>query len=78
MALANAKLGAVHGFAGPIAGCSCSHGAICARLLPLVVGMNLDAMRDRAAQQPTLERFVELSRLLTSDQTLKLKMELNG
>jgi alcohol dehydrogenase class IV len=30
--------------------------------------MNLDAMRDRAAQQPTLERFVELSRLLTSDQ----------
>ena len=69
MALANAKLGAVHGFAGPIGGMfPAPHGAICARLLPLVVGMNLDAMRDRAAQQPTLERFVELSRLLTSDQ----------
>jgi alcohol dehydrogenase class IV len=69
MALANAKLGAVHGFAGPIGGMfHAPHGAVCARLLPLVVEMNLNAMQDRAAQQPTLERFTEMSRLLTGDQ----------
>ncbi len=68
MALANAKLGAVHGFAGPIGGMfPAPHGAICARLLPLVVEMNLQAIRDRAAQRPDLERFTEMSRLLTSD-----------
>jgi alcohol dehydrogenase class IV len=69
MALANAKLGAVHGFAGPIGGMfTAPHGAICARLLPLVVGTNLNAMRERATPQPTLERFIEMSRLLTGDQ----------
>ena len=37
IALANAKLGAVHGFAGPIGGMfPAPHGAICARLLPVV------------------------------------------
>jgi alcohol dehydrogenase class IV len=36
LALANAKLGAVHGFAGPLGGVFRGpHGAICARLLPL-------------------------------------------
>jgi len=68
MALANAKLGAVHGFAGPIGGMfPAPHGAVCARLLPVVVEMNLNAIRDRAAQRPDLERFTEMSRLLTSD-----------
>src|SRR5690606_10750015 len=38
IALANAKLGAVHGLAGPIGGSFESpHGAVCARLLPFVV-----------------------------------------
>jgi alcohol dehydrogenase class IV len=78
MALANAKLGAVHGFAGPIGGMfPAPHGAICARLLPLVVKMNLNAMRDRAAQQPTLERFIELSRLLTGDQDAHAEAGIN-
>ena len=43
------------------------HGAICARLLPVVVEMNLQAIRDRAAQPLYLERFTEMSRLLTND-----------
>ncbi len=69
MALANAKLGAVHGFAGPIGGMfPAPHGAVCARLLPLVIETNLKAMRDRAAHHPTLERFSELGRLLTGNQ----------
>ena len=68
MALANAKLGAVHGFAGPIGGrFQAPHGAICARLLPLVVEMNLNALRDRGSKPPILDRFAEMSRLLTGD-----------
>ncbi len=69
MALANAKLGAVHGFAGPIGGMfPAPHGAICARLLPVVVEMNLKALRDRATQRADLERFTEMSQLLIGNQ----------
>jgi alcohol dehydrogenase class IV len=72
MALANAKLGAVHGFAGPIGGMfSAPHGAICARLLPLVVERNMKAIKDRAGQSSILERFDELGRLLTGDPSAK-------
>ncbi len=72
MALANAKLGAVHGFAGPIGGkLSAPHGAICARLLPLVVEMNLKAIQERAAQSSILERFDEMGQLLTGDSVAK-------
>jgi alcohol dehydrogenase class IV len=65
MALANAKLGAAHGFAGPIGGMfPAPHGAICARLLPLVMETNLNAIQDRAPDLPVLSRFTEVSRLL--------------
>ena len=41
LSLANAKLGAVHGFAGPIGGMfDVAHGTICACLLPQVFRMN--------------------------------------
>lgn len=66
MALANAKLGAAHGFAGPIGGMfPAPHGAICARLLPLVMEINLHAIQDRAPESPVLSRFTEVSRMLT-------------
>ncbi len=69
IALANAKLGAVHGFAGPIGGMfQVPHGAICARLLPTVLETNLKALRERAPQGSALERFTEMSRILTGDQ----------
>jgi alcohol dehydrogenase class IV len=68
MALANAKLGAAHGFAGPVGGMfAAPHGAICARLLPLVMETNLHAMQDRLPDSPVLARFTEVSRLLTGD-----------
>jgi alcohol dehydrogenase class IV len=66
MALANAKLGAVHGIAGPLGGMiSGAHGAICAALLPGVMETNMKALRKRAANSPALARYKELARILT-------------
>ena len=66
LALANAGLGAVHGFAAPIGGrFTAPHGAVCAALLPHVVRANLHALRARAASSDALRRYDELGRLLT-------------
>lgn len=66
LSLANAKLGAVHGFAGPIGGrYPAPHGAVCARLLPLVVDSNVRALRARAPQHPALARYGDVARILT-------------
>ncbi len=66
MALANAGLGAVHGFAGPLGGMlGAPHGALCARLLPGVIAANIRALRERAAGSPVLTRYAEVARLLT-------------
>jgi alcohol dehydrogenase class IV len=68
LALANARLGAVHGFAGVIGGMyPAPHGIICARLLPLVVETNIVALRGREPQNPALEKFGEIARLLTGN-----------
>lgn len=67
LALANAGLGAVHGFAGPIGGMfPAPHGALCAALLPHVIEVNLSALQSRAANHPSLTRYDELARLLTA------------
>ena len=66
MALANAGLGAVHGIAGPLGGmCTAAHGAVCARLLPLVAKANFKALGERQPDSPSLPRFQEVARLLT-------------
>lgn len=68
LALANAGLGAVHGFAGPIGGMfPAPHGAICARLLPLVLQANAHAMQQRTPDSPALARYDEVARLLTGN-----------
>ena len=66
LALANAKLGAVHGFAAPLGGMfPVPHGVACARLLPLVVEANVRALRERDASSPALARYDEVARILT-------------
>lgn len=66
LALANAGLGAVHGFAAPIGGMfPAPHGAVCAVLLPGVLAANVRALRERAPTNPALRRYEEVARLLT-------------
>lgn len=68
MALANAKLGAVHGFAGPIGGMfDAPHGGLCARLLPYVMQMNVRALRSRQPDSDVLRRYDEIAQLMTGD-----------
>jgi alcohol dehydrogenase class IV len=67
LALANAGLGAVHGFAGPIGGMfPALHGAVCARLLPYVMEANIRQLNHHADAN-ALARFSELSRILTNN-----------
>jgi alcohol dehydrogenase class IV len=74
VALANAKLGAVHGFAGPLGGMfPAPHGAICARLLPLVLKANLAALQTRVPRQETLQKFDEVAQMLTGETTAQAK-----
>jgi alcohol dehydrogenase class IV len=66
LALANAKLGAVHGFAGPLGGMyPAAHGALCAALLPAVMEVNVKALEYRDSAPGTIERYDELARLIT-------------
>ncbi len=70
LALANAKLGAVHGFAGPLGGLfPAPHGMICARLLPFVVEANVRALQTREPASPILKRYDEVAQLLTGRST---------
>jgi alcohol dehydrogenase class IV len=68
MALANAKLGAVHGFAAPLgAMLGAAHGEICAALLPHVMEANIAALRAIDAAHPSLDRYAETGGLLTGE-----------
>ncbi len=66
LALANAGLGVVHGFAAPLGGrFPAPHGAVCAAILPYGMQINLRALRARAPQSAALRRYQEVARLLT-------------
>ncbi len=70
LALANARLGAVHGFAAPIGGMfPAPHGAVCARLLPFVMRANIRALRARQPDSEALRRYLEIARILTGDES---------
>jgi alcohol dehydrogenase class IV len=72
LALANAKLGAVHGFAGVLGGMyDAPHGAICGRLLPVVMDVNLRALRARDPDSRALARYDQIAVILTGDPVAK-------
>jgi alcohol dehydrogenase class IV len=66
LSLANAGLGAVHGFAAPIGGMfHAPHGAVCAALLPRVMEVNLRALRERLPDGEALRRYESVAAILT-------------
>jgi len=78
MALANAKLGLVHGFAGVLGGMyHAPHGAVCARLLPFVVEKNTDALQERAPKNDALNRYQEIASILTGEPNASVKQGIN-
>ena len=67
LSLANAKLGAVHGFAASIGGMfPAPHGAVCAALLPHVMRANIQAARE-SERHDVLARYTQVARWLTDD-----------
>jgi alcohol dehydrogenase class IV len=67
LALANAKLGAIHGFAGPLGGMyDAPHGDLCAGLLPHVMEANIESLQARASNSAALDRYDEVAQILTS------------
>jgi len=80
LALANAGLGAVHGFAGPLGGMISAgtppcgnppHGVICARFLPYVMQANVQALKTHQADSPYLTRYDEVAQLLNCNTKAK-------
>ena len=68
LSLANAGLGAVHGFAAPLGGMlNAPHGALCAAVLPHATAINIRALRQRQPQNPSLAKYARIAQLLSSD-----------
>jgi alcohol dehydrogenase class IV len=66
LSLANAGLGAVHGFAAPVGGMfPAPHGAVCAAILPYAMEVNVRALAARRPESPAVGRYEEIARLLT-------------
>jgi alcohol dehydrogenase class IV len=68
LALANAKLGAVHGIAAPFGGMfPAPHGATCARLLPFVMEINHRSLKKRMPDSVYLQRYQDVAQILTGN-----------
>jgi alcohol dehydrogenase class IV len=74
LALANAGLGAVHGIASVVGGMfPAPHGAVCARLLPHVMEINVRALLERQSGSDALHRYDEVARILTRNDQAKAR-----
>jgi alcohol dehydrogenase class IV len=72
LALANAGLGAVHGFAAPLGALfDAPHGAVCAALLAPCLEANQRALTQRSPAHPALARLDELALLLTGESSAR-------
>ena len=78
VALTNAGLGAVHGFAAPLgANFDAPHGAICAALLPLVIEANI--MAAAASDHPeVVHRYADVGRALANKPHLETDQALSS
>ena len=68
IALTNAGLGAVHGFAAPLgANFPIPHGTVCGLLLPHVIQANIEALKARADGRATLRKYADIGRAMGGD-----------
>jgi alcohol dehydrogenase class IV len=66
LALANAGLGVVHGFAAPVGGMfPAPHGAVCAALLPQGMMANIRALKRKSPSEGAFRRYGTVARILT-------------
>jgi alcohol dehydrogenase class IV len=73
MALANVKLGAVHGFAGPLGGMfPVPHGAVCAALLPAVMEINIRVLEEQKHIK-SIAKYLEVAQILTGNKDAKIE-----
>jgi alcohol dehydrogenase class IV len=79
LCLANAGLGAVHGFAGSIGGMfHAPHGAICASLLPSVMKGNLQALKQRGQEKSIFySRYIEIFDIVTNNCNTNIQVGLD-
>jgi len=71
LTLANAGLGAVHGLASPLGACfPVPHGVVCGTLLSAATQANVVAMYERASDHPSLEKYAEVGRMFTRQDSL--------
>ncbi len=74
IALTNAKLGAVHGFAGPLGGMiDAPHGLICGILLPHVIKANIKALEERDLSSIVLTKYEKIAKIVTNKEEAKPK-----
>ncbi len=74
LSLANAGLGAVHGFAAPIGGAfPAPHGAVCAALLPHAMHFNVAALRKADSRHPVLARYRRVAALVCGDENASIE-----
>lgn len=74
LSLANAKLGAVHGFAGPIGGMfDAPHGAVCAALMPAVMRVNSELLKDRVENENISNRYLEVAQWVTGRENASIE-----
>jgi alcohol dehydrogenase class IV len=74
IALANAKLGVVHGFAGVIGGMyGIPHGIVCAGLLPYSIETNVKALLEREKENPAIARYKEAAEILTGNRDASIE-----
>lgn len=74
LSLANAKLGAVHGFAGPLGGMfHAPHGAICAALMASVMKINIEVLQNRDPEHFAVDRYKEIAVWMTGNQQATLE-----
>lgn len=74
LSLANAKLGAVHGFAGPIGGMfDAPHGAVCAALMPAVMRVNGELLEEQGIHPEITERYREIARWVTGKENASIR-----